>query len=152
MPLVAGRLDEGLRGELRGGIKAGSEDLTWHLEVGGRVAWGGQRRRGEAATVGRRGEGHGADRRAPHGSDVRERRRLCRSAQCQREYAFRQIRQRRVGQAGIWWPAGCSGPARAGLGWMGRNLKKIPFCIKIEFLNMPRLWKFAQGDLGGILT
>jgi hypothetical protein len=29
--LMAGRLDEGLRGELRGGIKAGSGDITWHL-------------------------------------------------------------------------------------------------------------------------
>jgi hypothetical protein len=45
------RLDEGLRGE----IKAWSEDLAWHLEVGGRAAWGGRRRREEAATVGRRG-------------------------------------------------------------------------------------------------
>jgi hypothetical protein len=42
-PLMAGRLDEGLRGELKGEIKAGSEDLTWHLEVGGQVAQGGQR-------------------------------------------------------------------------------------------------------------
>jgi hypothetical protein len=41
---------------------------------------------------------------------------------------------------------------RAGLGWMGQNLKKIPFQIKIKFLNIPRLWKFAQEDLGGILT
>jgi hypothetical protein len=34
---MAGRLDERLRGKLRGGIKAGSEDLAWHLEVGDRV-------------------------------------------------------------------------------------------------------------------
>jgi hypothetical protein len=39
-PLMAGRLDEGLRG----GIKAWSEDLNWHLKVGGRVVWGGRRR------------------------------------------------------------------------------------------------------------
>jgi hypothetical protein len=45
-------------------------------------------------------EGDGADRRAPHGSDVRERRRLCQSAQSRREYAFRQIRQRGLGQVG----------------------------------------------------
>jgi hypothetical protein len=96
-PLMVGRLDEGLRGELRGEIKAGSEDLTWHLEVRDRVAWGGRRRRGEAAMVGRRGEGDRADRRAPHGTDVRERRHLCRSAQSRREYAFRQIRQRGLG-------------------------------------------------------
>jgi hypothetical protein len=29
---------------------------------------------------------------------------------------------------------------------------KILFQIKFDFLNIPRLWKFAQGDLGGILT
>jgi hypothetical protein len=92
--------------------------------------------------VGRRGEGDGADKRAPHGSDVRERRRLCRSAQSQREYAFRQIRQcglGRVGRAGSRWPAGRSGPTRAGLGQMGQNLKKISFRIKIKILNVPRL-------------
>jgi hypothetical protein len=47
MPLMAGWLDEGLRG----GIKAWSEDLAWHLDVGGRSAWGGRRRWEEAATV-----------------------------------------------------------------------------------------------------
>jgi hypothetical protein len=30
-------------------------------------------------------------------------------------------------------------------------LKKISFPIKIEFLNLPRLWKFIEGYLGGIL-
>jgi hypothetical protein len=34
---------------------------------------------------------------------------------------------------------------------LGRKLKN-PFGIKIGFLNLLRLWKFAQGDLGGILT
>jgi hypothetical protein len=29
--------------------------------------------------------------------------------------------------------------------------KKIPFGIKIRFLNISRLWKFIQEDLGGIL-
>jgi hypothetical protein len=44
-PLMAGRLDEGLRSEIKGGgIKAWSEDLAWHLEVGGRAERGGQRR------------------------------------------------------------------------------------------------------------
>jgi hypothetical protein len=42
--------------------------------------------------------------------------------------------------------------AGVGLGLMGRNPKKILFWIKIKFLNIPRLWKFAQRDLGGILT
>jgi hypothetical protein len=53
-------------------------------------------------------------------------------------------------KAGGWlgWEAG-----RAGwpLGWLGRKWRKILFRIKIGFLNLPRLWKFAQGDLGGIL-
>jgi hypothetical protein len=31
---------------------------------------------------------------------------------------------------------------------MGRRI----FRLKIGFLNLPRLWKFAQGDLGGIWT
>jgi hypothetical protein len=41
-----------------------------------------------------------ADRRAPHGGDVRERRRLCRSAQGRREYAFQKIHQCGLGQGG----------------------------------------------------
>jgi hypothetical protein len=66
---------------------------------------------------------------------------------------------------------GLDGPARVasarerrganGAGWakgrVGRKVgraeseeKKIE--LKIGFLNLPRLWKFAQGDLGGILT
>jgi hypothetical protein len=44
MPLMAGRLDEGLRSEIKGGIKAWSEDLAWLLEVGGRAVRGGRRR------------------------------------------------------------------------------------------------------------
>jgi hypothetical protein len=47
---------------------------------------------------------------------------------------------------------GEKGPARVGLGQMVQNLRKISFRIKIEFFNIPRLWKFAQGDVGGILT
>jgi hypothetical protein len=38
-----GRLNERLRGGLKGGTKAGSEDLGWHLKVGGRAAQGGRR-------------------------------------------------------------------------------------------------------------
>jgi hypothetical protein len=41
--------------KLRGGIKAWNEDLAWHLEVRGRAARGGRRRREEVATVGRWG-------------------------------------------------------------------------------------------------
>jgi hypothetical protein len=34
----------------------------------------------------------------------------------------------------------------------GLEAEKNLFRIKIGFLNLPRLWKFVQGDLGGILT
>jgi hypothetical protein len=37
-------------------------------------------------------------------------------------------------------------------GQIGRKRRKNSFPNKIWFLNIPRLWKFAQGDLGGILT
>jgi hypothetical protein len=34
----------------------------------------------------------------------------------------------------------------------GLKSEKNYFRIKIGFLNIQRLWKFAQGDLGGILA
>jgi hypothetical protein len=34
----------------------------------------------------------------------------------------------------------------------GPKARKKNFRIKIGFLNSPRLWKFVEGDLGGILT
>jgi hypothetical protein len=37
-------------------------------------------------------------------------------------------------------------------GRTGRNQGKRISELKIGFLNLTRLWKFAQGDLGGILT
>jgi hypothetical protein len=80
---------------------------------------------------------------------VRERRRLCRSAQGRREYTFRKIRQHglgRVGRVGTRRPAGWSGPAWGGAGPDG------PKSEENSFLNIARLWKFAQEHLGGILT
>jgi hypothetical protein len=37
-------------------------------------------------------------------------------------------------------------------GQPGRKQGKIISELKIGFLNLPRLWKFIEGDLGGILT
>jgi hypothetical protein len=37
------------------------------------------------------------------------------------------------------------------LGQLGRKPGEIPFRNKIGFLNFQKLWKFVQGDLGGIL-
>jgi hypothetical protein len=53
-------------------------------------------------------------------------------------------------------PEGPSGPnGRVGqlaTGPIGPEAEKNPFRIKIRFLNLHGLWKFALGDLGGILT
>jgi hypothetical protein len=40
------------------------------------------------------------------------------------------------------WAARLAGP---------KSRKRISE-LKIGFLNLPRLWKFVEGDLGGILT
>jgi hypothetical protein len=42
--------------------------------------------------------------------------------------------------------------SRLAAGPVGLEAEKNRFRIKIGFLNLPSLWKFAQGDLGGILT
>jgi hypothetical protein len=68
-------------------------------------------------------EGDGADRRAPHGSDVRERRRLCQSAQSRREYAFRQIRQRGLGRVRARRPVGEATGSDKFSGRIGKVLK-----------------------------
>jgi hypothetical protein len=53
-------------------------------------------------------------------------------------------RQRKKREAGgAKWAKRLSGPV---------GCVKNPFGIKIGFVNLSRLWKFAQGDLGGILT
>jgi hypothetical protein len=55
-------------------------------------------------------------------------------------------------------PSACMvtcGAKRAGTGEAGPDgpkSEKNYFRIKFGFLNIQRLWKFAQGDLGGILT
>jgi hypothetical protein len=60
-------------------------------------------------------------------------------------------RARPAGEKAGGWLGGEAGRAGWPLGRLGRKRRKILFRIKIGFLNLPRLWKFAQGDLGGIL-
>jgi hypothetical protein len=50
------------------------------------------------------------------------------------------------GWLGLPGRSGAGGLARP-LGRLARKLKKISFPIKIEFLNLPRLWKFVGGIL-----
>jgi hypothetical protein len=103
--------------------------------------------------VGQREEGGGSDGWGPLGSDVRgiavvglpklEEEapfgKYAKAAQAEWvEHAHRGLRAKRPG---------CSG-----LGRMGRNRRKHDFRIKFEFSNIQRLWKFTQGDLGGMLT
>jgi hypothetical protein len=78
-----GEVKRGINGG--GGNDGGVSNSSGGIQGWSWVARGSRRRRGEAATVSRCGEGDGPDRQAPHGSDVRERRRLCRSAQSRRE-------------------------------------------------------------------
>jgi hypothetical protein len=56
------------------GIKAWGKYLAEHLEVGGRAAWGGQRRWEKAARVGRHGGEDTADMRGLLDREMRERR------------------------------------------------------------------------------
>jgi hypothetical protein len=56
-------------------------------------------------------------------------------------------RGRSVGPGG---PKGRMG--RLAAGPVGPKAEKNPFRIKIRFLNLPRLWKFIEGDLFRILT
>jgi hypothetical protein len=48
---------------------------------------------------------------------------------------------------------GRAGPeAKRATGSARPKIRKKKFLIKIGFLNLPRLWKCVEGDLGGILT
>jgi hypothetical protein len=46
-------------------------------------------------------------------------------------------------------------PAGPKAGWAARSagpeIRKKISKLKIRFLNLPRFWKFVEGDLGGIL-
>jgi hypothetical protein len=55
----------------------------------------------------------------------------------------------RAAWAGLW--ALACGKREASGGRLGQRPRKI-FELEIGFWNLPRLWKFAQGKLGGILT
>jgi hypothetical protein len=86
----------------------------------------------------------------------------------------RETRERRLAREGVIRKGkciSCKDATDARAGWAGRDDFGLPgrrgrtgrgvgraeskeknFQIKIGFLNLPRLWKFVEGDLGGILT
>jgi hypothetical protein len=112
---------------------------------------------GDLLRVSRREEGGGSDGWGPLGSDVREETPLtdCANSKKRRLLANTPRLLRSSGPSGPserTTACGRSGRGCSGLGWMGRNRRKNYFRIKFEFSNIQRLWKFAQGDLGGILT
>jgi hypothetical protein len=123
----------------------------------------GERRRGEISTgVGRRGEGGDSDRWGPVDREMRERRPaqegvIRKGKHISREdatdararWAGRDCFALRETARSVGWlgqrPNGPRGPP-------GQKQRKKVFELKIGFLNLSRLWKFVEGDLGGILT
>jgi hypothetical protein len=64
-----------------------------------------------------------------------------------------------MGRLGRFQPAGTARPVgwlgqrlNGPQGWLGRKQGKMISELKFGFLNLPRLWNFVEGDLGGILT
>jgi hypothetical protein len=98
-----------------------------------------------------KGGNEGLDRSGPlHGARGGRRGGLGMAA-CEEEAALGWRRQRRKRETDrARWAKRLSGLASCWADW-ARSWKN-PFRIKIGFLNVLRLWKFAQGHLGGILT
>jgi hypothetical protein len=152
----------GLGVRLKRGIKARGNCLVGHHEVEGRAARGGWRRRKKAVGVGQRGGEDTSDRWGPIDRETRERR-LAREGVNQKG---KHISREDATDAWAGWagrgdfslrgmarPVGWPGQRPNGpQGWPGRKEGKLISELKIGFSNLPRLWKFVEGDLGGILT
>jgi hypothetical protein len=116
---------------------------------------------GGAGELGRLVVWNRADSRGPVDRETWERR-PARKARTKREDVFpvkTQPTHRLDGPTGT--VLACRGSAASGLaglrGRMGHKvgraeIKKKNSELKIGFLNLQRLWKFVEGDLGGILT
>jgi hypothetical protein len=128
---------------LRRGIKARGNCLAGRHEVGGQAARGGRKK---VTGVGWHGGEDTSDKRGPVVRETRERRPA-------------QEGVNKMGWLGQFRPAGTARPLgwlgqrpNGQRGWPGRKQGKMISELKIGFLNLPRLWKFVEGDLGGILT
>jgi hypothetical protein len=124
-------------------------------------AWSWAALGGGAGELGRLEVGDGADSRGPIVRGMRERQ-PARKARTKREDAFpakTRPTRRLDGPAGTVSACGggaASGRARPEAEWAARSAgpksRKRISELKIGFLNLPRLWKLVEGDLGGILT
>jgi hypothetical protein len=143
-------------------MKAWGKYLAEHLELGGRAARGGRRRQEKAAGVGRCGGEDTADKQGPLDRETREKRPSWEGANQKGKRISREgATDTRAGWAGRdgfdWrgrrdrWASWARGRAGRKVGRAESKAKKN-FRIKIGFLNLARLWKFVEGDLGGILT
>jgi hypothetical protein len=141
---------------LRRGIKARINCPAGHHEVGCRAARGGRRGRKNAAEVGRRGGEDTSYRWGLVDRETRERR----SAQEGVNHKGKRISHEDATDALAGWAGrddfSLWGTARP-MGWLGQRpngpkARKMISELKIEFSNLPRLWKFVEGDLRGILT
>jgi hypothetical protein len=144
---------------LRRGIKARGNCLAGHHEVRGRAAQGGRRGWKKAVGVSQRGGEDTSDRWGPVYRETRERRPARKGVNrkgkriCRKDETDARAGWAGRGNFGLWGtarPVGWLGQRPNGpQGWPGQ---KMISRLKIGFLNLPRLWKFVEGDLGGILT
>jgi hypothetical protein len=162
-PLKVGRV-------LKEGVSSGNQGeevnyLARHLEV--EAGWSGVAERScSMAGIGRREVEDRTNRWGPLGGDRGRRRRrwvaqtqkgrcilantplLCRSGWAKHACGLWENRRNRPVAGWAAWPGGPAGR------WAdcAESEGKILFRIKIGFLNLPRLWKFVERDLGGILA
>jgi hypothetical protein len=126
------------------------------------VGWGGPRRQEKMAGVGRHDGEDTADKRGSLDRETRERWPAREGANQKGKRISREdVTDARAGWAGRdgfdlrgwcgWWAGWARGRAGRKVG-RAESKEKKNFQIKIGFLNLPRLWKFVEGDLGGILT
>jgi hypothetical protein len=143
---------------LRRRIKARGNCLAGHHEVGGLAARVGRRGRKKAARVSRRSGEDTSDRWGPVDRETRERRPAREGVNRRGKRISREdATNARAGWAGRAISAsgdsaagGLAGPeAKQAVESAGPKIrKKRNFRIKIGFLNLSRLWKFVEGDLG----
>jgi hypothetical protein len=146
---------------LRRGFKARGNCLAGHHEVGSQAARGGRRGRKKATGVGQRGGEDASDRWDPVDRETRERRSAQEGVNRKgKRISHEDATDARAGWAGRVISAsgdsaagGLAGPeAERATRLAGPKARKMTSVLKIGFLNLPRLWKFVEGDLGGILT